>query len=178
MPLPVGPHPRSRGENNRRRVVAWARPGSSPLTRGKRRHQPGNHRRSGLIPVHAGKTGLCRCRRSVRWAHPRSRGENSPAPRASFWRLGSSPLARGKLHGALLRRKRVRLIPAHAGKTHRCARYACRRGTSPLTQGKPQVKPQRKSSSPLTRGKPSNDVGRGVIDGLIPTHAGKTRPPL
>ena len=29
-------------------------------------------------------------------------------------------------------------------------------------------------SSPLTRGKPSNEVGRGVIDGLIPAHAGKT----
>ena len=154
MPLPVGPHPRSRGENNRRRVVAWARPGSSPLTRGKRRHQPGNHRRSGLIPAHAGKTGLCRCRGSVRWAHPRSRGENSPAPRASFWRLGSSPLARGKLHGALLRRKRVRLIPAHAGKTHRCARYACRRGHIPAHAGKT----------------PSETAE----EELIPTHAGKT----
>ena len=68
---------------------------------------------------------------------------------------GSSPLTREKLIDALV--------------THAVG------GTSPLTQGKPQVKPQRKSSSPLTRGK-RNDLASNRPHGrLIPAHAGKTR---
>ena len=51
-----GAHPRSRGENL---LVAWgmpSMPGSSPLTRGKRPHEPGGQRLTRLIPAHAGKT--------------------------------------------------------------------------------------------------------------------------
>ena len=51
--------------------------GSSPLTRGKHGSEDPYGLSSRLIPAHAGKTGtpfrwLC-----GKWAHPRSRGENS-----------------------------------------------------------------------------------------------------
>ena len=51
-------HPRSRGENSSawtRRGIPW---GSSPLTRGKRWQASPTGRSTGLIPAHAGKTGL------------------------------------------------------------------------------------------------------------------------
>ena len=73
---PAGAHPRSRGENSTARTTRAARPGSSPLTRGKRRRRHRDKRGDGLIPAHAGKTRMARRRRSRPQAHPRSRGEN------------------------------------------------------------------------------------------------------
>ena len=89
-------HPRSRGENTSLRISLASVPGSSPLTRGKR--PPAGWSRScpGLIPAHAGKTGVRRARRLARTAHPRSRGENIMDMRVSRRPLGSSPLTRGK----------------------------------------------------------------------------------
>ena len=50
-------------------------------------------------------------------AHPRSRGENRAVGLVLHRGGGSSPLTRGKrFFGALVQNK-VRLIPAHAGKT-------------------------------------------------------------
>ena len=71
-------HPRSRGENVWMPVqTAWM-PGSSPLTRGKPAVSLLEGLNGGLIPAHAGKTRIARASSSVRWAHPRSRGENMP----------------------------------------------------------------------------------------------------
>ena len=49
-------HPRSRGENDRRRPRAPGLCGSSPLTRGKPRCAPPRPHQARLIPAHAGKT--------------------------------------------------------------------------------------------------------------------------
>ena len=94
--LCVRAHPRSRGENVVRPGATILEPGSSPLTRGKRRRPYRRRQPDRLIPAHAGKT-CC----STMWgrnfpAHPRSRGENlAPrSPRADA--AGSSPLTRGK----------------------------------------------------------------------------------
>ena len=89
-------HPRSRGENLRTTENSIARAGSSPLTRGKRRVLSVWSVFQRLIPAHAGKTALGRRGCRVRWAHPRSRGENFWL--SSHWRSagGSSPLTRGK----------------------------------------------------------------------------------
>ena len=57
-------HPRSRGENAAACVVAAARGGSSPLTRGKRVASGIGLAYCGLIPAHAGKTGCVRARLS------------------------------------------------------------------------------------------------------------------
>ena len=110
-------HPRSRGENKTISPIASRRAGSSPLTRGKHTRRRRRRVRVGLIPAHAGKTGLLRPGSSSPGAHPRSRGENAPDElEADFFR-GSSPLTRGKLPVLGRELARAGLIPAHAGKT-------------------------------------------------------------
>ena len=112
-----GAHPRSRGENNRAVGTARTSSGSSPLTRGKRR---GTIRRglcAGLIPAHAGKTVPDWEHKALPGAHPRSRGENHRRSAPNGIKSGSSPLTRGKRAKVCPRHYRLRLIPAHAGKT-------------------------------------------------------------
>ena len=131
-------------------------------------------------------------------AHPRSRGENSTASRASRCSRGSSPLTRGKhpqkapkgTHtgsSPLTRGKhrpqahqlqRRGLIPAHAGKTTRTRSACTRRWAHPRSRGEngigPEVAGDRCGSSPLTRGK-LLVPGDGEFERrLIPAHAGKT----
>ena len=154
-------HPRSRGENLGSFACSCMCVGSSPLTRGKLCRARKPIRQSGLIPAHAGKTGVCM--RVFRWgrAHPRSRGENLVAARPCVMRRGSSPLTRGKHRKGPRMTTPPRLIPAHAGKTEN--------GDKESTSGT--------GSSPLTRGKLIiNDLNSGV-QGLIPAHAGKTPAP-
>ena len=151
---PVPAHPRSRGENPSSLRTDSFRPGSSPLTRGKRRvdGQAASLRR--LIPAHAGKTRSAPEREPRGRAHPRSRGENVPSRSSGRPSSGSSPLTQGKRSKARSLRVCVRLIPAHAGKTP----------LFPLSSG----------SSPLTRGK-HVEAEPGVVKlRLIPAHAGKT----
>ena len=90
-------HPRSRGENKSIDEEAISEWGSSPLTRGKRTQSMPGPDATGLIPAHAGKTGIWS--HSTCWtrAHPRSRGENPVQTVNQFGDLGSSPLTRGKL---------------------------------------------------------------------------------
>ena len=91
-------------------------------------------------------------------AHPRSRGENSPASGTALRASGSSPLTRGKRSGRVAMPKRHRLIPAHAGKTP-CGRTIARRCTAhPRSRGE------------NGGGRPSGPEAQG----LIPAHAGKT----
>ena len=157
VPVAVGAHPRSRGENESAEAVACCGVGSSPLTRGKRLVCLGCVPGGRLIPAHAGKTQSTRRRFLTSRAHPRSRGENLIARARASRVTGSSPLTRGK-HWLLVRRdNRARLIPAHAGKTAfgdtdpkingahprsrgenalRCAADALTKGSSPLTRGK------------------------------------------
>ena len=70
--------------------------GSSPLTRGKCRFIGIASIKWGLIPAHAGKMGGVVSRSRMRWAHPRSRGENASSTVPSQPGDGSSPLTRGK----------------------------------------------------------------------------------
>ena len=155
----VKAHPRSRGENSRRTRTLSRRSGSSPLTRGKRVAfgQEGGSAR--LIPAHAGKTPPHSVRTGARPAHPRSRGENpSISPSASFW-TGSSPLTRGKRRIDALMIDKQGLIPAHAGKTTRCAFCSLVVAAHPRSRGEnhsaARLKRRRRGSSPLTRGKRS-----------------------
>ena len=93
--------------------------------------------------------------------------------------MGSSPLTRGKRLGEQGAARRVRLIPAHAGKT-RCTRHRARQSTAhPRSRGEnPSFSAMLSAvfgSSPLTRGKHPDDGADGGGLGLIPAHAGKTR---
>ena len=176
---PVGTaHPRSRGENKALVRPMLVGPGSSPLTRGKRRRALAARDRDGLIPAHAGKTPDPQTKTTQKGAHPRSRGENVRVRRMSTSRRGSSPLTRGKQQGRRRKRHVPGLIPAHAGKTicaplclRRCEAHPRSRGEN---SGPCRAPPIRGGSSPLTRGKPDRAAGPGQILGLIPAHAGKT----
>ena len=173
-------HPRSRGENTVYSLLPVPYVGSSPLTRGKRISLYPWLCTAGLIPAHAGKTQCVKRIASLPWAHPRSRGENCNTSDPSKPARGSSPLTRGKqgVDGQLARPHR--LIPAHAGKTPTgvLARGSCRahprsRGENP---GKTWCCRHRRGSSPLTRGKPPQRPERALPGRLIPAHAGKTGP--
>ena len=113
-------------ENISEHVDSYDRPGSSPLTRGKRRPAPPARRRRGLIPTHAGKTDSTSSCRTYRRAHPRSRGENKQLLVAAASQRGSSPLTRGKRYLTTIKPTLANLIPAHAGKT-RCTVSRSRR---------------------------------------------------
>ena len=151
-------HPRSRGENPRSSNPTKARPGSSPLTRGKLLPLLSRIIDAGLIPAHAGKTSSNSPSSNSTRAHPRSRGENHTNAVGEPEAKGSSPLTRGKrrhLEGQALGNG---LIPAHAGKTpFGGVGVAEREGSSPLTRGKRLVSDEEE-----------------IIERLIPAHAGKT----
>ena len=173
-------HPRSRGENLLFDNTGKDLPGSSPLTRGKPAHRRRSSPAAGLIPAHAGKT---RCRRVIcrlTPAHPRSRGENLDAIEALVSEGGSSPLTRGKRSGGVETKRGARLIPAHAGKTMQPATSEQIDAAHPRSRGEnPRLsggRRQRRGSSPLTRGKPSPARICSATWGLIPAHAGKTLP--
>ena len=89
-------HPRSRGENFALDAPDCLAVGSSPLTRGKRECHRVCEVLCGLIPAHAGKTGVGFPGYRVERAHPRSRGENPVVRLTSMAWKGSSPLTRGK----------------------------------------------------------------------------------
>ena len=110
-------HPRSRGENLRAQDGPAHYQGSSPLTQGKLRGGLARRGRGRLIPAHAGKTRLHANSQVRATAHPRSRGENPMEPSRLVKPNGSSPLTRGKPAMTVTRNTRIRLIPAHAGKT-------------------------------------------------------------
>ena len=73
----VQAHPRSRGENYRRKPFFLADDGSSPLTRGKPDAPRVRVVIPRLIPAHAGKTAITSAYKHSVAAHPRSRGENT-----------------------------------------------------------------------------------------------------
>ena len=175
-------HPRSRGENGERPCIARSKAGSSPLTRGKRPPPPPRTPRPRLIPAHAGKTRERIERRRAVKAHPRSRGENLMETDPTQAERGSSPLTRGKQTARLMLAAVVGLIPAHAGKTGRCAAGEHARWAHPRSRGENGVsvhemdKPP--GSSPLTRGKLLDLPLLAGGARLIPAHAGKTSPAL
>ena len=154
--------------------------GSSPLTRGKPRWPQQRPRTRRLIPAHAGKTRRLRYRRGERRAHPRSRGENIWNTPWSTLAGGSSPLTRGKRVFRRELRRTNRLIPAHAGKTARICASVSMRTAHPRSRGENYAVSSpyssKRGSSPLTRGKPHfHGLGHLVLR-LIPAHAGKTFP--
>ena len=89
-------HPRSRGENPRKRKPTAYVTGSSPLTRGKHILGEMERQMARLIPAHAGKTDEAGKPVSADEAHPRSRGENIRQTVNGYGHTGSSPLTRGK----------------------------------------------------------------------------------
>ena len=154
--------------------------GSSPLMRGKHGGDTLPDRVPGLIPAHAGKTTPPPNAPGFPWAHPHSRGENNIRADLRVGPEGSSPLTRGKRSAAPARRRTVRLIPAHAGKTRGSSPIPSPTAAHPRSCGENDLlstsEAARMGSSPLTRGKQAASRGYCVAARLIPTHAGKTPP--
>ena len=171
-------HPRSRGENINPREFERVREGSSPLTRGKPSVREIRQAGFRLIPAHAGKTASTASSWTRPPAHPRSRGENDVASQRSSFLRGSSPLTRGKPVSRRTTRIRLRLIPAHAGKTKLPRVIPPQMQAHPRSRGEnaPHAVPVEfgHGSSPLTRGKPAEALAAGGRQRLIPAHAGKT----
>ena len=171
-------HPRSRGENISGTLWPGLQNGSSPLTRGKRRHPEIRRHPQGLIPAHAGKTRPQAFEGQADGAHPRSRGENRGRSSGRASMRGSSPLTRGKLDRGGLDLGRDRLIPAHAGKTKPAPSTRAPVKAHPRSRGENWVFSQEcecfLGSSPLTRGKLKMFAHYVLDGGLIPAHAGKT----
>ena len=153
--------------------------GSSPLTRGKHTCSRSARLARGLIPAHAGKTHTVRTPRGINWAHPRSRGENSPLHLTPSEIQGSSPLTRGKHGGCPFGGGGLGLIPAHAGKTWPGLTAPANPWAHPRSRGENiECRPEcdaADGSSPLTRGKLGGAPSCQCPRRLIPAHAGKTR---
>ena len=173
-------HPRSRGENAAMSVSDISPYGSSPLTRGKLTICITKAFRSGLIPAHAGKTRTRPSTRRTRTAHPRSRGENLGGGDGDRGLQGSSPLTRGKRRCSGNDHSLPGLIPAHAGKTTTSLSEVSGARAHPRSRGEnigaTNARTFNAGSSPLTRGKRKARASRLYGSGLIPAHAGKTRP--
>ena len=171
-------HPRSRGENLHLVCAGLEDRGSSPLTRGKLVEAGRAGAKGGLIPAHAGKTGLARYSAVVSEAHPRSRGENEAHTLIEALDQGSSPLTRGKLDSLGGVGADDGLIPAHAGKTCVTPFINFPVRAHPRSRGENSCTPALmiigRGSSPLTRGKRGQRLRPRSSGGLIPAHAGKT----
>ena len=175
-------HPRACGENLGLFFDEAREEGSSPRMRGKHAAETSVGLAERLIPAHAGKTQAWAWLVQGAGAHPRACGENGAVDLAARPALGSSPRMRGKQARVWKSRSPTRLIPAHAGKTGYDCVAAVFAGAHPRACGEnPWATPRpflRYGSSPRMRGKQGRNRRPAALQGLIPAHAGKTRPPV
>ena len=193
-------HPRACGAHLVSLVAAaWAL-GSSPRMRGSLGGIFDDAQPLGIIPAHAGLTAIRRAGQPERRDHPRACGAhvfNSPADIGGW---GSSPRMRGSLSELSKWRMVRRIIPAHAGLTPRRSRGRRRIGDHPRACGAHHVAHSFyliwMGSSPRMRGSLSVQLAGGIVAGssprmrgsptkrrrsmrpmgIIPAHAGLTRP--
>ena len=150
-------HPRSRGENRPLCLSSSASQGSPPLTRGKRCCSSFQLPDLRITPAHAGKTGTPSAHAFGSADHPRSRGENHFQAVVGRGEVGSPPLTRGKQFYVSEPKRRLRITPAHAGKTPLDKRGQTGRQDHPRSRGENLYHLPRLvklvGSPPLTRGK-------------------------
>ena len=93
-------------------------------------------------------------------------------------RVGSSPLTRGALVELRSKKRKNRLIPAHAGSTSALMPRASMKAAHPRSRGEHDfedcIAVARDGSSPLTRGAHNSTLLSNVHNRLIPAHAGST----
>ena len=192
-------HPRIRGEHPGVNRNGRGPAGSSPHTRGARRHETPESQTPGIIPAYAGSTGRGRVAGGDRWDDPRRRGQNSQAAGAAARALGSSPHTRGALPGPRSSGTTRGIIPAYAGSTRSSPPHpASRAGIIPAYAGSTQVvgpgvgpspdhprirgehvdgvgvDERLQGSSPHTRGAPRTMMSSQALRRIIPAYAGST----
>ena len=166
------------GENAFFRTVAILQCGSPPRVRGKRKIPPCADEIRRITPAHAGKTS----RPSPPWRapadHPRACGENFTRWTEAEDDTGSPPRMRGKQAQRFRALRKVRITPAHAGKT--VLPYiilaptedhprACGENTRQTRAGTCST-----GSPPRMRGKPAMLPPTQPCRRITPAHAGKT----
>ena len=133
-----------------------------------------------IIPAHAGKSDGRRDTPPGTQDHPRSCGEKPAIFATPKYRLGSSPLMRGKARPPPFHPSPAGIIPAHAGKSKSVQRRRCAAKDHPRSCGekyrRAHSEVDHQGSSPLMRGKASYPVMPKAPKRIIPAHAGKSFP--
>ena len=114
-------HPRPCGEKY---APAWLNMlllGSPPPMRGKEPARVLHRDKVRITPAHAGKSVWSSCSRTASGDHPRPCGEKTYHPHVHALLLGSPPPMRGKVILDRHYKRRIRITPAHAGKSRCCA---------------------------------------------------------
>ena len=128
-------HPRACGENAGKGFAGRVSRGSPPRMRGKPGCDAPVGRDERITPAHAGKT----CKRLISVSrpadHPRACGENLGLCPYIGHSSGSPPRMRGKRHPHGVWLCRVRITPAHAGKTPIGSKRALSRPDHPRACG-------------------------------------------
>ena len=134
-------HPRACGEHMRWLLLKVPGQGSSPRMRGTPYSRFPDTPIIGIIPAHAGNTGLSILHGILDRDHPRACGEHPFIPVLSSLSGGSSPRMRGTHVGHCAEVQCPGIIPAHAGNTialwvigHECRDHprACGEHINPL----------------------------------------------
>ena len=171
-------HPRSRGVYPACRSASRRTAGSSPLARGLRQGDRCCDAEGRIIPARAGFTRQPGCLPPRHPDHPRSRGVYARFVSALTAYSGSSPLARGLRHGAMLRERLSRIIPARAGFTSPAPPDPWQPADHPRSRGvyAGETVPVARhlGSSPLARGLRRRCWARPTAAGIIPARAGFT----
>ena len=152
--------------------------GSPPLARGRLKNSRHNLTSLRLTPACAGKTKPLGPHRWFMRAHPRLRGEDAADLSVQRRRVGSPPLARGRLDLSFDALIGLRLTPACAGKT------PFPEAPGNLSTAHPRLRGEDKEvlataaivpgSPPLARGRLTQIAKEGNKMGLTPACAGKT----
>ena len=150
-------HPRLRGENNLLHLRLSILVGSPPLARGKRSRAQLANLAIRITPACAGKTQYQSNFPFDHKDHPRLRGENIVTFLDIIVKIGSPPLARGKLMDIDTLGIVPRITPACAGKTACFNSWGNARKDHPRLRGENSAfshcKKPDKGSPPLARGK-------------------------
>ena len=146
--------------------------------RGKAVQSPTRLPSGWITPAHAGKSWQNTFRCAVHQDHPRACGEKPTSQYSAKTYSGSPPRMRGKGINAACWFARLRITPAHAGKSS--LQRACRRGLEdhPRACGEKSTALQMAASvpgsPPRMRGKEEEREIRILNGGITPAHAGKS----
>ena len=132
-----------------------------------------------IIPADAGSTLACWPLHLPARDHPRGCGEHPSFGLNGSTRPGSSPRMRGALTVIKLNVAPIRIIPADAGSTAKCASSGMISMDHPRGCGE-HSRPRLSAiacwgSSPRMRGAPANQVDINGSPGIIPADAGSTK---
>ena len=168
-----------RGEDPRGTSCTGRLVGSPPHARGRRysRYEPRSRAR--ITPACAGKTRPQAPPRSTRRDHPRMRGEDQLGIAKNEIAEGSPPHARGRPSFGGMSRFCTGITPACAGKTSMSDAPVKISGDHPRMRGE-DLKPAGQmiiegGSPPHARGRLGMMFLAGVVRGITPACAGKTR---